>query len=70
MCHVGFVTGVSVVDRVGSGNLNIPTGCERGTPNPKKPSLFPLISEKRHHNPIEGFMNICSMEISKERGKE
>lgn len=53
-------------DRVGLGNLNIPAGCERGTPNPKKPSLFPLISVKRQHNPIEGFTNICSMEISKE----
>lgn len=35
-----------------------------------KPSLFPLISEKRHHNPVEGFTSICSMEISKERGRE
>lgn len=27
---------------------------ERGTPNPKNPGLFLLISEKRHHNPAEG----------------
>lgn len=48
----------------GAGNLNIPAGCVRGTPNPKNPSLFPLISEERHHNPIEGFANICSTKIS------
>lgn len=46
MSYVGFVIGVSVVDmtvimllkdRAGLGNLNIPAGFERGTPNPKKP---------------------------------
>lgn len=53
------------------GDLNIPTGCGKGGHLiPKTPGLFPLICEKRHHNPIEGFTNICSVEISKERGKE
>lgn len=33
-----------------------------------EPRMFSLILEGSHRNPFEGFISICSMEISMKRG--